>query len=779
MKKFWLLLILILSFSFLFSSCLGINEQNEEEDDEDTYRVMVAEGEGFKVTSKNPVEVKKGKSAVFDIEIEDGYLFSSASVGIYDEKSGKLTVENVEKRTTVTFTVEALGYDTSVIYNYVFNGLAVDFSSYGSSALNAGTLITVEAGETDKAFAGWSFGKSAMDGGKIVSKERKFQFRLSPDYAEGDTVTIFSNYTDANIYYYDLNGGSADLTTSNLTSNEYYTVRADKTKIEVTLLNEYYDFAECASLFWDDGSFYRDGYVLKEYNTAPDGSGEGYSLGSKYHIASADGVPVLYCIWEKATDEAQFLYELMYIKCPVDKKYAPEWQEHGVVITSYVGDDTKVTVPEEIDGKPVIAIAKGAFNARRVKTLLLPKTLLQIADGAFVGCSALTELYFPDSVYYISDDIFDASTYSNFKRLIVNATLAPRYSNAASGGGFAVKLSRLMAAEEGKRVIIISGSSTYQGLSSAYMEALFDGEYSVINFGTTRTRPGNFYLEAMAHFATEGDVIIYAPENSAHMMGEGYIGARMLYENEGMNNFYRYVDISNYNSYFSSFAELNAEFRYKRLPGRYEDIVKTGATINKYGEYQHKNRAGYIGKTKYIDSYYITLNEMYKAIDSGSWDDEVYQAQTKDYTDPTNTTWTNISDPVLVERLNKSIEKAKSSGAGVYFGFAPADAYAVVPEARNIAWLLAYDDLIKELYSFDGLIGSCADYIYAHEYFYDCAFHVNDYGRAYRSYDLYTDVAALLGMDIKGYLSVGTDFEGCLFENDYNGKPKYTVDFLN
>ena len=779
MKK--ILITLLAFFSLVvFCSCLG-NEVPESPDTSDGYRVMVEEGEGFKVVSKNPVEVKAGASAVFDIEIDTGYLFVSASAGIYDESTGKLTVENVERRTSVTFTVEALGYDTSVCYKYLFKGLSTDYSSKPSSDINAGTLITVIAGNEERAFAGWSFGKSAKDGGIIVSKERKYQFRLSPDLVVDGVAAIFPNYTDSNVYYYNLNGGKSDSTSPNLTTNEYYTVKIDGSLVEVTLLGGYYDFAECASLFWDDGCFSRAGYVLKEYNTEPDGSGEGYSLGSKYHIASADGVPLLYCIWEKAAEKTDFEYESVSIPCPVDKKYATDWQAHGLVITEYKGNDEFVTLPETIDGKPVISIAAGAFTNKSVKSLLLPKTLQKIEDGAFVNCSNLYELYFPDSVYYVSDAIFDAATYSGFKRLIVNATLAPRYSNAHSGGGFAVKLSRLMAAEPGKRVIIISGSSTYQGLASEYMEALFGGEYSVINFGTTRTRPGNFYLEAMSHFATEGDVIIYAPENSAHMMGEGYIGARMLYENEGMNNFYRYVDISNYRGYFSSFGELNAEFRYKRLPGRYEDIVTTSATINKYGDYQHKNRAGYVGNTKYIDSYFITLNELYKSINSGAWDDEEAQRgqadQASDYANPEY--WTDITAPDLIARLNKSIEAAKTSGARVYFGFAPVDANAIVPEAKNQAWLLAYDKLISDTYAFDGLVGSSVNYVYAHEYFYDCAYHVNDYGRAYRTYDLYVDIAGLLGItDISGYLSAGTEFQGCLFESDYNGAPKYTVDFL-
>ena len=79
--------------------------------------------------------------------------------------------------------------------------------------------------------------------------------------------------------------------------------------------------------------------------------------------------------------------------------------------------------------------------------------------------------------------------------------------------------------------------------------------------------------------------------------------------------------------------------------------------------------------------------------------------------------------------------------------------------------------MISDNYLFDGAIGKVSDYIWEHKYFYDCAFHPNDYGRAYRTYQLYVDLCAKLGItDIQGYLSVGTEFDGCLFE-DADGVP--------
>ena len=149
------------------------------------------------------------------------------------------------------------------------------------------------------------------------------------------------------------------------------------------------------------------------------------------------------------------------------------------------------------------------------------------------------------------------------------------------------------------------------------------------------------------------------------------------------------------------------------------------------------------------------------------------------YTDLSNPTWESIDSERLKNSMNEAINSAKSSGAGVYFGFCPVDADKLVDEAKNIAWLNSYDKLILDTFDFDGLLGSCKKYIFAHEYFYDNAFHPNDVGRTYRTYQAYVDVCALLGIKADGFKSAGDSFEGCIFESGSSGKPMISVDYLN
>ena len=74
--------------------------------------------------------------------------------------------------------------------------------------------------------------------------------------------------------------------------------------------------------------------------------------------------------------------------------------------------------------------------------------------------------------------------------------------------------------------------------------------------------------------------------------------------------------------------------------------------------------------------------------------------------------------------------------------------------------------MISETFEFDGLVGMSIDYVMAHKYFYDNAFHPNDYGRTYRTHQLYRDLCGIFGTyTVYGVRDVGTDFAGCLFES--------------
>ena len=779
MRKHILIFILVL-VTMLLASCGGGGNSGEGNEQ---CKITLITSEGVTVIGDNPVYVDKGGDAVIEIELGSTMAFKSASAGVYDSEAGTLTIKNVKRDMRVEIICEDMGYDTTATYNFRIVGTSGDTANVANGSVRAGTAITVTAGDDKRVFKGWTIG-GTYGVGDLVSTEREFSFSISEDMTINGNCYIFANYMDSNVLIYDPNGGDINWESKNLSVSDYYTARDNSGRAEITLSTSYYEIAGAVNTFWNDGSFTREGYVLKEYNTRADGSGEAYSLGSIY--ALTDGA-TLYCIWSEDTPHTDFTYTSVNIPMPstTNSTNAPHWVTNGIMITSYTGDAETVTVPEKIDGQHVIAIASGAFKNKSMETLVLSKYILKIEDGAFVGCSSLSTFYYPDTIYYITNAAFDADTYSNFHHLYVNAMMAPRYATSAEGA-FSLKLMRIMANPDKPRVIVIAGSSTYLGLSTEYFEKLMDGDVTVVNFGTTRTTHCYVYLEAMSAFTDEDDYILYAPENSIYTMGEPYLYWKSLRDFECMYNLYRYIDIANYENVFGAFAEFNAGTaagvvydkmggRYKNNPTVYEQVINNTVTDHN-GEYINRDMAGYCDDAKYSDFYQITLNNRVNSRYEGTLNNSLGHVDWR-----TSEAWCNLNDPKFVRNMNAAIKSAQSSGAKVYYAFCPMDADKLIPEAKADigAWLDAFEQMIEDTYEFDGVFGEAESYIYDHKYFFNNAFHPNDYGKVYRTYALYKDLCEVMGRDVKyGVLDVG-EVPGCLFENGATDSPVTKVDYLN
>lgn len=791
MKKIIPLLILILLSIALLCACdssmlseflgLPLNDGGEPK----SYRVMLSLPHGVEVEGDNPITVSEGSNVKFKLIFNNDTMFASVSEGKYNYTSQTVLIENVRSNVHATLSVNTYDFDTSQKYLFILRDTGKDNATVASgSEINAGTVVNVKANDNDRRFIGWTFGTTSNLGGTVVSTDRSFSFVISEQYVGADgSIILYPNYTDTNIIYYNPNGGEINNKSKNVTDKTYYTASVStlfgERVIKKTVKEKYLAKVESYSSFYDDGTFYREGYVLKEYNTKPDGSGEAYSLGSKVYFDESVEYPTLYCIWAKATPVDAFTYTTIKVAYPFDKKStrAPDWKENGVIISGYAGNEETVVIPEKIGNKYVIAIDKGAFKNKDVKTVVFNRYMLKVNDGAFTGCDSLETLYLNDSIYEIGNDAFDVATYENFKHLYVNATLAPRFCKGTDGA-HAIKLSRLLGGADENRIIVIGGSSIYEGLGTEYLEALMDDDYRVVNFGTTRTTHGTMYLEAMSYYAHEGDVIVFAPENSSYMLGERELYWKTLRDLEGMNNIYRYVDISQYTNIFGAFTDYNQNYRYKRNPVRYEAIADVAYT-DANGDHTRPERETYVDDTRYLFVYFPSLNNKTKSRFDIDYQGDALKNK-EDYDNPANATWCALDDPYYLDPMNRIIRSAQSSGAKVYFGYCPCDADSLVDAAKNYAWIRAYDELMKEIYVYDGIVGKCEDYIYNHVYFFDCAFHLNDYGRTYRTYQFYLDISETLGREVKYKInSLGTNFDGCLFERNTNGKPLIGVDYLS
>ena len=76
-------------------------------------------------------------------------------------------------------------------------------------------------------------------------------------------------------------------------------------------------------------------------------------------------------------------------------------------ITGYSGSDKKLTVPDQLDGYPVVSIGSRAFSGKHMLTgVTLPEGLTTLGKGAFKGCGALTSVTLPHGLTTLGDEVF-------------------------------------------------------------------------------------------------------------------------------------------------------------------------------------------------------------------------------------------------------------------------------------------------------------------------------------------------------------------------------------
>ena len=87
-------------------------------------------------------------------------------------------------------------------------------------------------------------------------------------------------------------------------------------------------------------------------------------------------------------------------------KISPE-KNGAITITKYIGKDTAVVIPKQINGKSVASIGDCAFDdCSSLTNITIPASVTSIGDGAFDGCSSLTNITIPDSVTFIGEEAF-------------------------------------------------------------------------------------------------------------------------------------------------------------------------------------------------------------------------------------------------------------------------------------------------------------------------------------------------------------------------------------
>ncbi len=242
--------------------------------------------------------------------------------------------------------------------------------------------------------------------------------------------------------------------------------------------------------------FVKEGCTLLCWNTRSDGKGERVGLGSR--VTPVNGQAKLFAQWAPWANEKDF-----------------DWSgEEEATITGYHGQDEVLVIPALLGGKPVKAIADGAFADCQAHEIVLPDTLRNVENGAFRNC-ALSSLTLFDNIESISDAAFPDC--SDLQTLYINAVEAPYGYIFRKESVYADKVELLIAAQGRKKLVFYGGCSMWYNLDAIQADRLYGAEYTIINMGLNGTVSSAVQLQIMEHFLEKEDVLFHTPEISSRL----------------------------------------------------------------------------------------------------------------------------------------------------------------------------------------------------------------------------------------------------------------------
>ena len=665
-----------------------------EKSDGYSVRVILRRCDGISISGKNIAEVEAGRTVTFRVSIDEGYIYIGNTAGAeYDEEDGRLRLKDVFAPTTVDMIVLP---KSEVVYLEVKRNSDYGSVSESEMLLAGPSEVTLSAeGKSRIEFTGWSEGGYLDGGGTLISTDPVHTF-----YIDASKV-IYANFagsTDYSIVYH-LDGG-------------YVSETGEDTYISYAPFSDLYSMQQTME---SNGKLVRDGYVAVGYSTSPANYEDYDSANDIPDFSNMGGVCVvdgdsldLHVVWAKESPDSDFIYEKKEIEVITDSTFGfgrlnqRTEKKTGIEITGYVGKDELAVIPEKIDGQPVLSIASDAFGGD-LERVVIPRTVKIIEKGAFSACENLREVVFFDSVVTVYDDSFNR----NVSTVVLNAQRLPVYSGQIEGS-FNVKYDRLRTVE-GKKIVVVAGSSSLNGINSELFEELMPG-YSVVNYGTNAANPSLFFLDVISKYCGEGDIIVHAPEyGGGAPMGTNEFHAKMFRGNEQCYDIFRNVDMSDYVGFWDCFREFQV--------GDTSDSSLTPAIHQSGKEYQldaEINKYGDIG----------TVRKSVRGSFGGASE-------------------SFVSAHLYGDNLNAVNEKITARGATLVMSFAPHDKSRIRPSELTQE---AYDKV--NAYCAETLdypvISDVGEYIMEHSEFYDSEWHLNDEGAKKRTQHLADDLKAYL-----------------------------------
>ena len=289
----------------------------------------------------------------------------------------------------------------------------------------------------------------------------------------------------------------------------------------------------------------------------------------------------------------------------------------------------------------------------------------------------------------------------------INAFILPSVYGDTFLGEMKEKI-KLLKETDGKRIILIGGSSVPFGVKSSLIEENI-ANYKVINFGMYASLGSNVMLDFAKARINQDDIVIFMPEQNVQTLSMYYNGKALWQALDGD---------------FSSFWLLNHDTRQRM----YGDLYSFSQEKFKF-TFQNKLD---LGDTIYQKSSF----EKHGDIKEGLANYNIMY----DQVDPTmNITFDENFDENFLSYVNDFASYVRTKGAHMYYRFAPMNKKAVEDEST----LDHYYEVLQDKLELD-ILGNPHDAILDSEWFYDTNFHLNDAGRIMNTKQLIKDIKLTL-----------------------------------
>ena len=289
----------------------------------------------------------------------------------------------------------------------------------------------------------------------------------------------------------------------------------------------------------------------------------------------------------------------------------------------------------------------------------------------------------------------------------INAFVLPSVYEDTFLGEMKKKI-KLLKETDGKRIILIGGSSVPFGVKSSLIEENISN-YKVINFGMYASLGSNVMLDFAKARINQDDIVIFMPEQNVQTLSMYYNGKALWQALDGD---------------FSSFWLLNRDTRQRM----YGDLYSFSQEKFKF-TFQNKLD---LGDTIYQKSSF----EKHGDIKEGLANYNIMY----DQVDPTmNITFDENFDDTFLSYVNDFASYVRTKGAHMYYRFAPMNQKAIEDEST----LDHYYEVLQDKLELD-ILGNPHDAILDSEWFYDTNFHLNDAGRIVNTKQLIKDIKLTL-----------------------------------